>query len=106
MHTRYIDDYLLATPGGELNAATRRLLQGEILRRWSVTDQDHHVVAAYLPAGRIPIAIARLRRHGRRAEISYRIATPAHRHAGELLVRELAAMARAAGLQPSEGAIV
>ena len=62
-------------------------------------DADHHVLVAYVDGDRRPVAIARLVRDGRSAEIAFEVADEYHqRGIGSVLTAELLADARAAGV--------
>jgi hypothetical protein len=96
MHTRFIEDLLVTTPNGWLDEATRRLLPGRSADAWSRVDAGQHVLVAYSCEGRVPVGIARLRRRGRKGELTCFARDSA---AGTLLIRELKALAQAAGIR-------
>jgi hypothetical protein len=96
MHTRFIEGLLVTTPNGCLDEATRRLLPGRSDDSWSRVDASQHVLVAYRCEGRVPVGIARLRRRGRKGELTCFARDTA---AGTLLIRELKALAQAAGIR-------
>lgn len=62
-------------------------------------DADHHVLVGYVDGDREPVAIARLVRSGRTAEIAFAVADAYQgKRIGTILAGELAADARAAGI--------
>ena len=62
-------------------------------------DDTHHVLVGYVDGGTDPVAIARLVRDGRSAEVAFEGADDHQgRGIGTILTRELAADARAAGI--------
>jgi ribosomal protein S18 acetylase RimI-like enzyme len=62
-------------------------------------DAEHHVLVGYLDVGPDPVAIARLVRNGKSAEVAFAVAEDHQgRGIGTVLMRELAADARAAGI--------
>jgi ribosomal protein S18 acetylase RimI-like enzyme len=62
-------------------------------------DDRHHVLVGYVDGDREPVAIARLVRDGRSAEVAFEVADEYQgRGIGTTLTRELAADARAAGI--------
>ena len=74
-------------------------LSEEELQRLAVVDGSHHVLVAYLEGDPRPVAIARLVRDGRSAEIAFEVADEHHlRGIGSALTGELLADARAAGI--------
>ena len=69
------------------------------LDRLAQVDADHHVLVAYVEGDRRPVAIARLVRNGRSAEIAFEVADDYQRRGiGSALTAELLADARAAGI--------
>jgi hypothetical protein len=96
MHTRFVDGLLLAAPNGCLDEATRRLLPGRSDDSWSRVDASQHVLVAYRCEGRVPVGIARLRRRGRKGELTCFASDTA---AGTLLIRELKTLAQTAGIR-------
>ena len=63
-------------------------------------DAEHHVLVGYLDVDPEPVAIARLVRNGRTAEVAFEVADEYQgRGIGTILTRELAADARAAGIR-------
>lgn len=98
VHTRYLNGLLLATPNGCLDEATRRLLPSESDNSWSRVDANQHVLVAYGCDRRVPLGIARLRRQGPSGEITC-IASETRPFSGPILIRELEALARAAGIR-------
>jgi ribosomal protein S18 acetylase RimI-like enzyme len=69
------------------------------LRQLASVDQTRHVLVAYVEGDPEPVAIARLVREGRSAEIAFAVADEyQHRGIGSALVAELVADARAAGI--------
>jgi ribosomal protein S18 acetylase RimI-like enzyme len=69
------------------------------LRRLARVDSTHHVLVAYVEGEREPVAIARLVRDGRTAEIAFAVADEhQQRGIGSSLTEELLADARAAGI--------
>lgn len=80
------------------NGAKARLSEDEI---WQLSREDdrHHVLVAYIRGDPAPVALARLVRDGRSAEIAVEVATALQgRGIGSALTRELLADARAAGI--------
>ena len=79
-------------------AAKPRLLDAELAALARV-DVNHHVLVAYLDDDPYPAGMARLVRDGEAAEIAFEVAD-AHqgRGIGSILARELANVARAAGI--------
>jgi ribosomal protein S18 acetylase RimI-like enzyme len=78
-------------PKPYLSAADRRQL--------ALVDSTHHVLVAYLDRDPRPVAIARLVREGRSAEIAFEVADEhQQRGIGSSLTAELVADARAAGI--------
>jgi hypothetical protein len=96
MHTRVIEGLLLTTPNGWLDEATRRLLPGRSDDSWSRVDASQHALVAYRCEGRDPVGIARLRRRGRKGELTCFARDTA---SGTLLIRELKALAHAGGIR-------
>jgi hypothetical protein len=96
MHTRFIEGLLLATPNGWLDQATRRLLPGRSDDSWSRVDASQHALVAYRCEGRVPVGIARLRRRGRKGELTCFARDTA---TGTLLIRELKALAHVGGIR-------
>lgn len=79
--------------------AKPRLSEAE-LRALARVDQDHHVLVGYLDGDAEPAGIARLAREGSSAEVAFAVADEYQgRGVGSILARELAADARAAGIQ-------
>ncbi|MGI8886212.1 MAG: GNAT family N-acetyltransferase [Gaiellaceae bacterium] len=69
------------------------------LRVLARVDAEHHVLVGYLGADPEPVGIARLVRDGRTAEVAFAVADAFQgRGIGTILTRELAADARAAGI--------
>ena len=69
------------------------------LRHLARVDATHHVLVAYVPDDAEPVAIARLVRDGRSAEIAFAVADAyQQRGIGSALTEELLADARAAGI--------
>ena len=69
------------------------------LERLAQVDADHHVLVAYVESDPRPVAIARLVRNGRSAEIAVEVADDyQQRGIGSALTAELLADARAAGI--------
>jgi ribosomal protein S18 acetylase RimI-like enzyme len=69
------------------------------LRRLAAVDGSHHVLVAYLEGDPRPVAIARLVRDGRTAEIAFEVVDEHQlRGIGSALTGELIADARAAGI--------
>ena len=74
-------------------------LDEEELRSLSAVDGRHHVLVAYVEGNPRPVAIARLVRSGRSAEIAIEVADAHQRRGiGAALARELIADATAAGI--------
>ncbi len=79
--------------------AKPRLSEAE-LRALARVDENHHVLVGYLDGDAEPAGIARLARQGSSAEVAFAVAdTHQGRGVGSILARELAADARAAGIQ-------
>lgn len=69
------------------------------LRRLAAVDERRHALVAYLPDDPTPVAIARLARDGRSAEIAVAVADDYQRQGvGTALAEELVADAREAGI--------
>lgn len=69
------------------------------LRRLASIDRDRHALVAYAEGDPEPVAIARLVRDGRSAEVAFAVADDyQQRGIGSVLVAELVADARAAGI--------
>ena len=69
------------------------------LRQLAAIDANHHALVAYVDGDPQPVAIARLVRTGRTAEIAFAVADEyQHRGIGSMLAAELVADARAAGI--------
>jgi ribosomal protein S18 acetylase RimI-like enzyme len=92
---------------GRLGAESRRLrfngpkpcLSQAELAELATMDGDHHALVAYVRTDPEPVAIARLARDGRRAEIAFAVADAyQHKGIGSALAGELIADARAAGI--------
>jgi ribosomal protein S18 acetylase RimI-like enzyme len=74
-------------------------LRAPELRRLAAVDAQHHALVAYLENDPRPVAIARLVRTGRSAEIAFEVADAyQQRGIGSALTAELVADARAAGI--------
>jgi ribosomal protein S18 acetylase RimI-like enzyme len=74
-------------------------LKSSELRELAAMDANHHALVAYVDGDPLPVAIARLVRDGRSAEIAFAVADEyQHRGVGSLLAAELIADARAAGI--------
>ena len=74
-------------------------LESSELRRLAAVDANHHALVAYVEGDPLPVAIARLVRDGRSAEIAFAVADDyQHRGVGSALAAELIADARAAGI--------
>jgi hypothetical protein len=98
VHTHYVDGLLLVTPNGSLDEATRGLLPPTSENSWSRVDAHQHVLVAYSCQRRVPLGIARLRRFGHAGEIMC-VASSTRPATGPILIRELEALARAAGIR-------
>ena len=71
------------------------------LRQLARVDSTHHVLVAHVQGDPQPVAIARLVRDGRSAEIAFAVADAyQQRGIGSALTGELIADARAAGINP------
>jgi ribosomal protein S18 acetylase RimI-like enzyme len=69
------------------------------LRQLATADATRHALVAYVGGDPQPVAIARLVRDGRSAEVAFAVADDyQHRGIGSVLVAELVADARAAGI--------
>ena len=69
------------------------------LEHLALVDADHHVLVAHVEGDPRPVALARLVRSGRSAEIAFEVADELqHRGIGSALTAELIADARAAGI--------
>jgi ribosomal protein S18 acetylase RimI-like enzyme len=69
------------------------------LRQLATVDRTHHALVAYVEGDPLPVAVARLVRDGRSAEIAFAVADEhQHRGIGSALAAELVADARAAGI--------
>ena len=78
--------------------AKPRLTERE-LEQLARVDDTHHVLVGYVDGDAGPVAIARLVRDGRSAEVAFEVADAYQgRGIGRTLTRELAADARAAGI--------
>lgn len=74
-------------------------LRSSELRQLAAIDANHHALVAYVEGDPQPVAIARLVRDGRNAEIAFAVADSyQHRGIGSTLAAELIADARAAGI--------
>ena len=74
-------------------------LSGSELRQLVLVDGTHHALVAYVEGDPEPVAIARLVRDGRRAEIAFAVADEyQHRGIGSALAAELIVDARAVGI--------
>jgi ribosomal protein S18 acetylase RimI-like enzyme len=70
------------------------------LRQLAAVDANHHALVAYVEDDPQPVAIARLVRDGRSAEMAFAVADEyQHRGIGSTLAAELIADARAAGIR-------
>lgn len=118
MQTRYVDGLTIrslrdgdtatvATLFERLGARSRERrfcgakprLRAEELAALARVDAEHHVLVAFVDGEREPVAMARLVRDGRQAEIAFEVADEHQgRGIGSVLARELAADARAAGI--------
>jgi ribosomal protein S18 acetylase RimI-like enzyme len=119
MHTRYVagltirplrggDTETVAAVFARLGSRSRerrfcgakpRLTERELAALARV-DGEHHVLVAWVDGDPEPAALARLVRDGRTAEIAFEVADDHQgRGIGSTLVRELAADARAAGIE-------
>ena len=79
--------------------AKPRLSEAE-LEALAAVDGTHHVLVAYVDGDPAPAAIARLVRNGSEAEVAFAVADEYQRRGiGSVLLRELAATARAAGVE-------
>jgi GNAT superfamily N-acetyltransferase len=79
-------------------AAKPRLTQGELAQLARV-DATHHVLVAHVPGDPRPAGIARLVRDGSSAEVACAVADECQgRGIGGVLLEELTALARAAGI--------
>jgi GNAT superfamily N-acetyltransferase len=118
MHTRFVDGVTIrplrngdvaevaavfARLGDEsrrrrFGGAKPRLSEAE-LAQLSRVDAGHHVLVGYLPGDPRPVGMAQLVRHGDGAEVACMVADEWQgRGVGGTLLRELAALARAAGI--------
>ena len=78
-----------------LRALARDVLEFELAR----VDGTRHVLVAYLAGDEGPVGIARLVRDGGSAEVAVAVADEWQNHGiGRVLLEELAALARAAGI--------
>jgi ribosomal protein S18 acetylase RimI-like enzyme len=74
-------------------------LESSELRALAAMDSNRHALVAYAEGDPVPVAIARLVRDGRSAEIAFAVADEyQHRGVGSALAAELIADARAAGI--------
>jgi len=74
-------------------------LSASELRQLASVDQTRHALVAYVEGDPQPVAIARLVRDGRRAEIAFAVGDEHQHHGiGSALTAELIADARAAGI--------
>jgi len=79
--------------------APKPCLSAAELRQLASVDSTHHALVAYLEGDPEPVAIARLVRDGRSAEIAFAVADAyQQRGIGSALAAELIADARAAGI--------
>jgi acetyltransferase len=70
------------------------------LEQLAAVDVNRHALVAYVPGDRRPVAIARLVRDGKSAEIAFEVADEVQqRGIGSALTAELVADARAAGVE-------
>lgn len=75
-------------------------LDGFDLAQLARVDGAHHALVAYVDGDPLPAGIARLARDGATAEVAFAVADEHQRRGiGRVLVRELAADARAAGIR-------
>jgi ribosomal protein S18 acetylase RimI-like enzyme len=80
------------------NGPKARLTEDELFQL-AVVDSTHHVLIGYVEGDPDPVAIARLVRDGRSAEIAFEVANDyQQRGIGSALTEELLADARAAGI--------
>ena len=80
------------------NGVKARLSEDEVWQL-SQADENHHALVAYVDGDPTPVALARLVRDGRRAEVAFEVANGFQgRGIGSALTRELLADARAAGI--------
>ena len=80
------------------NGPKTRLTEDELFQL-AVVDSTHHVLIGYVEGDPDPVAIARLVRDGRTAEIAFEVANDyQQRGIGSALTEELLADARAAGI--------
>jgi ribosomal protein S18 acetylase RimI-like enzyme len=80
------------------NGSKARLSEDE-LWQLALVDSTHHALVAYVEGDTEPVAIARLVRDGRSAEIAFEVANDYQRRGiGSALTEELLADARAAGI--------
>jgi ribosomal protein S18 acetylase RimI-like enzyme len=87
------------------NGAKPCLTRSE-LRRLASIDRDRHALVAYADGDPEPVAIARLVRDGRSAEVAFAVADEYQRHGiASALVGELVADARAAGITEISGLV-
>jgi ribosomal protein S18 acetylase RimI-like enzyme len=74
-------------------------LSGDELQTLARVDSTHHALVAYVDGDPDPVAISRLVRDGRTAEVAFEVASEyQQRGIGSALTRELLADARAAGI--------
>ena len=81
-----------------VNGVKARLSEDEV---WQLShvDENHHALVAYVEHDPMPVALARLVRDGRRADVAFEVANGYQRRGiGSALTRELLADARAAGI--------
>ena len=118
MHSRYLDGVIIRPlrdgDTATVNAVFARLGEGSRRHRFAGAkpqlsqeelallarvDRDHHVLVAYVAGDARPVAIGRLVRQGRAAEVAFEVVDECQgRGIGTALARTLADDARAAGI--------